>query len=340
MGSLIATAAARRVSPVVLELGGKSARVVFEDADMEKVATAAASAILQNAGQTFSAGPRLLVHESMLHELIERIAEIIATVSIGPGIDDHDLGPLISRKQQQRVRHYVETITSGEIVFGGNIAEPAGISGGGYFELALITGVQPTSPIAREDVFGPVLAVVPFNTEDEAILIANGTDYALLAAEWTSDLSRAHRLAKENSASQVYVNTYGAGGSVELPFGGFRSGYGREKGYRGARFLHGYQDGHSAVMPVCAVSSSDFDRCLPLLTSGRYPRTRANHLSQSTDRSCMRGTPRIPRLRGLTRLSEEIVSQIGRALKERFTFGRCILEGHFLKRIPDSDVVE
>jgi len=231
VGSRIAAAAAARVSPVILELGGKSAHLVFGDADLERAATVAAGAILQNAGQTCSAGSRLLVDERVHGELLQRIADRFAKVSIGPGIEDPDLGPLVSRKQQDRVRGYVESPEGGEVVFGGTIAEPDGITGGAYFTPTLIDGVDPASQIAREEIFGPVLTVTRFSTEDEAIALANATDYALLGAVWTADLSRAHRVAAQIEAGQVYVNTYGAGGGVELPFGGFRkSGYGRDKG--------------------------------------------------------------------------------------------------------------
>jgi len=231
VGSLIAHAAAQRVVPVVLELGGKSAHVVFADADVGVAARVAAKAILQNAGQTCSAGSRLIVHEGVHDELVSRVAELFGQVTIGPGIDDPDLGPLVSLKQQARVRGYVESITSGEIVAGGTIAEPHGITGGAYFTPTLIDGVDPLSAIAQEEVFGPVLTATTFASEEEAIALANGTDYALMGAIWTKDLSRAHRVAAEIEAGQVYVNTYGAGGGVELPFGGFRkSGYGREKG--------------------------------------------------------------------------------------------------------------
>ncbi|MFJ8927524.1 aldehyde dehydrogenase family protein [Streptomyces sp. NPDC102364] len=231
VGSLVAAAAAERVAPVTLELGGKSAHVVFADADVEKAARTAAQAILQNAGQTCSAGSRVLVHESVHAEVVERIAAHFAKVTIGPGTTDPDLGPLVSRKQQERVRGYVEGVDSGEIVFGGTVAAPAGVTEGAFFTPTLIDGVDPAAPIAQEEVFGPVLTTMPFATEEEAVALANGTDYALLGAVWTTDLSRAHRVAAEIEAGQVYVNTYGAGGGVELPFGGSRkSGYGREKG--------------------------------------------------------------------------------------------------------------
>ena len=234
VGSLIAGAAAKRVAPVTLELGGKSAHLVFADADVERAATVVANAILQNAGQTCSAGSRVLVDERVHDELLQRIADRFATVSIGPGITDPDLGPLVSRKQQDRVRGYVESARETEkadIVCGGTVAEPDGITGGAYFTPTLIDGVDPAAKIAREEIFGPVLTVTTFAAEDEAVALANGTDYALMGAVWTTDLARAHRVAALVDGGQIYVNTYGAGGGVELPFGGFRkSGYGREKG--------------------------------------------------------------------------------------------------------------
>ena len=231
VGSLVAASAAERVAPVVLELGGKSAHVIFPDADLGKAAQVAAAAILQNAGQTCSAGSRVLVHASVHAEIVGRIAERFGTVVIGRGLDDPDLGPLVSRTQQDRVRAYVDGAGSGEIVIGGKVAEPGGITDGAYFEATLIDGVDPASPIAQEEIFGPVLVVTTFDTEEEAVALANSTEYGLLAAVWTRDLARAHRVAGHLVAGQVYVNTYGAGGGVELPFGGFRkSGYGREKG--------------------------------------------------------------------------------------------------------------
>jgi len=234
VGSLIAGAAARRVAPVTLELGGKSAHLVFGDADVERAATVIANAILQNAGQTCSAGSRVLVHERVHDELLQRIADRFATVSIGPGISDPDLGPLVSRKQQDRVRGYVESAKEAReaaIVCGGTVAEPDGITGGAYFAPTLIDGVDPAAKIASEEIFGPVLTVTTFGAEDEAVALANGTDYALMGAVWTKDLARAHRVAAQVDGGQIYVNTYGAGGGVELPFGGYKkSGYGREKG--------------------------------------------------------------------------------------------------------------
>lgn len=230
IGSAVAHAAADRVVPTVLELGGKSAQVVFPDADLNAAASFVSRAILQNAGQTCSAGSRLLVHHSVHQEVISKVAANLSKVSIGRGLEDPDLGPLISRKQQDRVQAMVSRAT-GEVIVGGTAPESERLVDGAYFSPTLIDGVDPRSEIAQEEVFGPVLAAMQFDSEEEAIALANGTEYALLGAVWTRDVSRAHRMAAAIQAGQIYVNTYGAGGGVELPFGGFRkSGYGREKG--------------------------------------------------------------------------------------------------------------
>ncbi|WP_280402897.1 aldehyde dehydrogenase family protein [Nocardia carnea] len=231
IGSEVAGAAARRVVPAVLELGGKSPQIVFADADLDTAADFVTRAILQNAGQTCSAGSRLLVAESVHDALVEKVLRRFARVTLGPGRDDPDLGPLISRKQQTRVATMVAGLGQGEILCGGAVPTGDGLTEGAYFPPTLIDEVDPADPIAQEEIFGPVLTVNSFADDEHAVALANGTDYALLAALWTRDLSRAHRLAAEIVAGQVYVNTYGAGGGVELPFGGFRkSGYGREKG--------------------------------------------------------------------------------------------------------------
>jgi aldehyde dehydrogenase (NAD+) len=232
IGAVVAHAAADRVAPTTLELGGKSPQIVFPDANLDRAAESIVKAILQNAGQTCSAGSRLLVHDSIHDRVLDAVRQLLARTSIGPGVDDHDLGPLISRKQQARVQSMIGGNVKGEILCGGGPPTDDKLADGAYFAPTVIADVDPASLIAQEEIFGPVLTVNRFSDEDEAIALANGTQYGLLGAIWTADLSRAHRLAAQVRAGQVYVNTYGAGGGVELPFGGFKkSGYGREKGY-------------------------------------------------------------------------------------------------------------
>ena len=232
IGSLVAHAAADRVTPTILELGGKSAQIVFPDADLPRASEFIVKAILQNAGQTCSAGSRLLVHESIHSALLDLITHRFRRVTMGPGVEDHELGPLVSRKQQRRVQSFIAANTKGEIVCGGDVPQDADLTDGSYFLPTVIDGVDPASAIAQEEIFGPVITVNTFSDEQEAISLANSTSYGLLGAVWTSDISRGHRLAAQIEAGQVFVNTYGAGGGVELPFGGFKkSGYGREKGY-------------------------------------------------------------------------------------------------------------
>ncbi|WP_345616762.1 aldehyde dehydrogenase family protein [Serinicoccus chungangensis] len=240
-GRQVAHAAAERVVPAVLELGGKSAHVVFPDADLDTAAEAITRSILQNAGQTCSAGSRLVVHTDVRAELVAAVADRFRATTLGAGLDDPDLGPLVSLRQQERVRGYVEGASSGDVVVGGSAPPPDGALAGGAFWLpTLIDGVDPRDPIAQEEVFGPVLVTLPFEDEAQALALANGTAYGLIAALWTRDLSRAHRLAGALEAGQVFVNTFGAGGGVELPFGGVKaSGYGREKGIEAlAGFTH------------------------------------------------------------------------------------------------------
>ena len=231
-GSAIAHAAADRVVPTVLELGGKSANIVFPDADIDAAIPSLVRSIIHNAGQTCSAGSRLIVHRDIHSEVVEKMAAAMAQVTIGYGSDDPMLGPLISAKQHERVIGFLSEVDSGQIVTGGN--RPDGLAddltAGAFITPTIVDSVDPQSRIAQEEVFGPVVVTLPFADDDEAVALANGTDYGLVSALWTQNISRAHRLAAEVDAGQIFVNTYGAGGGVELPFGGFKkSGYGREK---------------------------------------------------------------------------------------------------------------
>ena len=233
VGRLVQKATADNVVPVSLELGGKSPNIVFADADLAAAVPIIVNSILQNAGQTCSAGSRLLIAEDVHDEVVEEIGRRFAAVEIGPGPADPDLGPLISAQQLDRVRGFVERAADeATLRFGGEAPDGERLGGGYFFAPTLFDGVPPEAPIAREEVFGPVLAVTTFRDLDEAIRLANATDYGLVTAIWTRDVTVAHRVARRARSGQVYINTYGAGGGVELPFGGFkRSGYGREKGF-------------------------------------------------------------------------------------------------------------
>lgn len=237
VGRIISHAAADRLIPVTMELGGKSPNILFADADLDRDLPVIVNSIVQNGGQTCSAGSRLLVEESVHAEVASRLAEMFHSLTIGPALDDPDLGPLISGPQRDRVASYVTAADrGGRIAYGGTPLNGGALGNGYFFQPTLIDEVAPGSPMFREEVFGPVLAITPFADIDEAVTLANGTDYGLVAGVWTTNVSTAQRMIRDVVSGQVFVNTYGASGGVELPFGGFRqSGYGREKGAEGLR---------------------------------------------------------------------------------------------------------
>jgi aldehyde dehydrogenase (NAD+) len=236
IGAEVARAAAGNVVPVALELGGKSPNVVLPDADLDAALPVIAKSLLQNAGQTCSAGSRLLVHESIRSQVVDGLVAILEGITIGAGPSDPDLGPLISARQLERVTGMVRQAAGDSTIRLGGSERYRDAGDGFFFAPVVVDGVDPASTIAQEEVFGPVVAVSTFRDLDEAARIANGTEYGLIAAVWTGDVNAAHYLAEEIHAGQVYVNNYGAGGGVEFPFGGFKkSGYGREKGVEALR---------------------------------------------------------------------------------------------------------
>lgn len=233
VGTLIQQTAARRHCPVTLELGGKSPQIVFADADLDAALPVIVNAIVQNAGQTCSAGSRLLVERAIYPALLERLGAAFAALRAGPASLDLDLGPLIRAGQKKRVTDFlaearrdgIRTVAEGQVV--------AEAPDGGYYQApVLLADVPAAHRVAQEEVFGPVLAAMPFEDEAQAVEIANGTRFGLVAGVWTRDGGRQLRLARRLRSGQVFINNYGAGGGVELPFGGYKSsGYGREKGF-------------------------------------------------------------------------------------------------------------
>ncbi len=230
--------AADRIIPLTLELGGKSPNIVFDDADFDEAVTGAVRAFVLNAGQICLAGTRLLVQRDIADEFVNRLVAALGEVDVGPD-EAAAVGALTTRAQYERVQYFFDIAREeGATVAMGGVAEKKPEWGDGWFlPLTVYTDVTNDMRIAREEIFGPVLVVIPFEDEADAIAIANDTNYGLAAGIWTQNLGRAHRVAAAVEAGQVYVNEYSAGG-VETPLGGFKqSGYGREKGIEA---LHHY----------------------------------------------------------------------------------------------------
>ena len=233
VGTLVQQAAAKNSIPVTLELGGKSPQVVFADADLEKALPFLVNASIQNCGQTCSAASRVLVESSIYEKLVLRLAERFKELRGGPAFQDLNCGPLISPEQKKRVEQYLEQAKADglNILAAGKIIEDAP-AGGNNVKPMLIRDVPPEHPLAQEELFGPVLAAMPFEDENEAVKLANGTPFGLVSGVWTRDGARQFRMAKKIKSGQIFINNYGAGGGVELPFGGVKlSGHGREKGF-------------------------------------------------------------------------------------------------------------
>ncbi|MBX2825881.1 MAG: aldehyde dehydrogenase family protein [Gammaproteobacteria bacterium] len=230
-GAQVQAAAAHNVIPVTLELGGKSPQLVFSDADLDAALPFLVNAGIQNAGQTCSASSRLLVQREIYHDVLDRLAARYRALVAGPAMDDLDLGPLISSVQKQRVESFLAQDTGLQRVATGQIADTAPASG--YYQAPILYACEDAGHVlAQDEIFGPVQVVIPFEDEQDALTIANGTDYGLVASVWTANGARQMRLAKALDTGQVFINNYGAGGGVELPFGGVgKSGHGREKGF-------------------------------------------------------------------------------------------------------------
>jgi len=232
VGVQIQTEAAKNHIKCVLELGGKSPQIIFEDADLDRAVLSVVNGIIQNAGQTCSASSRVLVQRSISQKVQSLLKERFNNLKAGPSETSSDCGPIITRKQYDFVKKAImDSKGKGVPVIGeGSIDDISCVSGN--FVAPIIFGpVSETEFLAKEEIFGPVLALLEFDDENEAAAIANNTDYGLVAAVWTENGARQHRMAMKIKSGQVFINCFGAGGGVELPFGGVKkSGHGREKG--------------------------------------------------------------------------------------------------------------
>jgi len=230
-GREIGHIAADRIIPLTLELGGKSPNIVFDDANLDEAVPGALRAIFANTGQVCSAGSRLLVQRSIHDGFVARLAEAAKAIKAGPG-EGCVMGAITTKAQYDRVRSFYEVAEQegARLVAGGPGVRDESWGEGWYAPLTIYADVRNDMRIAREEIFGPILSVIPFDTEEEAIAIANDTEYGLSSGVWTNDLSRAHRVAARIQAGSVSINEYGTG-EIEMPFGGFKnSGYGKEKG--------------------------------------------------------------------------------------------------------------
>ncbi len=231
-GISVMQAAAQNVVPVTLELGGKSPNIVFKDADEKQALEGVLRAIVQNAGQTCSAGARLLIESSYKEAFLAKLVTLFEKITIGAGEQDLDMGPLLNETQFNKITSLLALASKdGDILTGGKTLDIEGYPEGYYVAPTIVDGLDVSHPLSMEEIFGPVLTVFTFETVAEAISMANATPYGLVAGIWTSNLNTAHYVASRVKAGQVFINNYGAAGGIQMPFGGYKkSGIGREKG--------------------------------------------------------------------------------------------------------------
>ncbi len=233
-GREVLAAAAKQITPVVsLELGGKSPCLIFPDADVDAAAESCAVGICYNTGQSCGALSRVFVHHDLASQVSEKIEKTLKTIRLGHGLDDPDMGPLVSSAQLRKVLDYIRIgcEEGAQLACGGNRREGGQLGKGFFIEPALFLGAKPGMRVVEEEIFGPVMCLLTFDTEEEAVRLANASKYGLSAEIWTRDLSRAHRVAAQLEVSHVTING-GGGFGIEAPFGGVKqSGFGREGGW-------------------------------------------------------------------------------------------------------------
>ena len=233
-GKAIAVNAAKKLMPVALELGGKSPHIVFSDSNQEEAVISVANGIFGSMGQSCVAGSRLFVERKVYASFLKNLVDIAKSYLIGSPLDENtDLGPLASFKHRKIVESYVDIAISegGNILTGG--VRPVGLDEGAYFLPTVIDKLNPAARVCREEIFGPVLVAIPFDTEEELVQMANNSPYGLACGIWTNDTKKAWRLARRIDAGTVWINSYKSL-SIANPFGGMKeSGLGREKGRQG-----------------------------------------------------------------------------------------------------------